>query len=49
MDGEKGYNEEEVGNLLRLMEWIMQLPEVLEKRYEALLWRRSSGRAAPLF
>jgi flagellar biosynthesis/type III secretory pathway protein FliH len=37
MDGEKGYNEEEVGNLLRLMEWIMQLPEVLEKRYEALL------------
>ena len=34
---DRGYNEEEVGNLLRLLEWIMQLPEVLEKRYEELL------------
>ncbi len=33
----RGHNEEEVGNLLRLLEWIMQLPEVLEKRYEELL------------
>ncbi|MCS7066026.1 MAG: hypothetical protein NZL85_07110 [Fimbriimonadales bacterium] len=34
---DRGYNEETVGALLRLLEWIMSLPKVLEKRYEELL------------
>jgi hypothetical protein len=34
---DRGYTEEQVENLIRLLEWVMVLPEVLEERYEQFL------------
>ena len=44
---DRGYNEETTGTLLRLLEWIMSLPEVLEKRYEELLEAVKRERQTP--
>jgi len=34
---DRGYAEEQVEHLIRLLEWVMVLPEVLEERYEQFL------------
>jgi hypothetical protein len=34
---DRGYTEEQVEQLIRLLEWVMVLPEVLEERYEQFL------------
>ena len=34
---DRGYTEEQIGELIRLLEWVMVLPEIFEERYEQLL------------
>ncbi len=42
---ERGYNEEQTANLLGLLEWIMNLPKLLEREYERAIeeYKRETG------
>lgn len=44
---DRGYTEEQVGHLIRLLEWVMVLPEVFEERYEELLEEVKRERGTP--
>ena len=42
---ERGYNEEQTANLLGLLEWIMDLPKLVEREYERAIeeYKRETG------
>jgi len=45
---EKGYDQEDIRKLFRLLDWIMTLPQELQRNFEAQLRRYQEDRRMPL-